>query len=74
MKNVVDSIQEFFEVHAFGVCTKLGEKLGVATTSIRVFFIYTSFLTFGSPILVYLALAFIINIRKHMRRHTIWDF
>lgn len=74
MKNVVDNIQDFFEVHAFGVCTKLGEKLGVATTSIRVFFIYTSFLTFGSPILVYLALAFIINIRKHMRRHTIWDF
>ena len=74
MKNLIDKIQDFFEVYAFGVCTKLGEKLGVATTSIRVFFIYASFLTFGSPILVYLALAFIINIRKHMRRHTIWDF
>ena len=69
-------IQQFFEEHAFGVCTRLGEKLGIATSAIRLFFIYASFLTFGSPVIIYLALAFIMNFRKHLRRRnsTILDF
>lgn len=61
-------IQNFFEDQAFGVCTRLGEKLNISTSSIRIFFIYASFLTFGSPIIVYLSLAWIMNIRKHIRR------
>ncbi|MFB9862580.1 PspC domain-containing protein [Rufibacter immobilis] len=71
MKNV----QHFLETQAFGVCTKLGEKLGLATSSIRLYFIYLSFLTFGSPLLVYLVLAFWLNVRKHLRRErsTVWD-
>jgi phage shock protein C len=73
---MIDKIQHFFEQRAFGVCTRLGEKLGLATSSIRLSFIYASFLTFGSPVIIYLALAFIMNFRKHMRRRnsTIWDF
>lgn len=69
-------IQEFFEQRAFGVCSRLGEKLGLASSSIRMSFIYASFLTFGSPVLIYLALAFIMNFRKHLRRNNsaIWDF
>jgi phage shock protein PspC (stress-responsive transcriptional regulator) len=75
MEGIVRRIQSFFEEHAFGVCTRLGEKLGIATSSIRLFFIYTSFLTFGSPVLVYLGLAFIMNMRRHLRRRTtIWDY
>jgi phage shock protein PspC (stress-responsive transcriptional regulator) len=75
MEGIVKRIQTFFEEHAFGVCTRLGEELGIATSSIRLFFIYTSFLTFGSPVLVYLGLAFIMNIRRHLRRRrTIWDY
>ncbi|NJN41243.1 MAG: PspC domain-containing protein [Flammeovirgaceae bacterium] len=75
MNNLVQRIQAFFEEHAFGVCTRLGEKLGMATSSIRLTFIYASFLTFGSPVIIYLALAFIMNIRKHLRkRSTIWDY
>lgn len=61
-------IQNFFEDQAFGVCTRLGEKLKISTSGIRIFFIYASFLTFGSPIILYLALAWIMNIRKHIRR------
>jgi phage shock protein PspC (stress-responsive transcriptional regulator) len=73
--DVVKRIQLFFEGHAFGVCTYLGEKLGVATSSIRLFFIYASFLTLGSPVIIYLSLAFILNMRAHLRkRNTIWDF
>ncbi|MEQ9288205.1 MAG: PspC family transcriptional regulator [Cyclobacteriaceae bacterium] len=68
-------MQEFFEKYAFGVCTRLGEKLRIPTSSIRLFFIYTSFLTFGSPLIVYLALAFVMNIRKHLRRrHSLWYY
>ena len=75
MDGIVKRIQAFFEEHAFGVCTRLGEKLGIATSSIRLFFIYASFLTFGSPVIVYLGLAFIMNIRRHLRRRrTIWDY
>ena len=71
----MERIQRFFEYQAFGVCTEIGNKLGVATSSIRMYFIYASFLTFGSPVIVYLGLAFILNIRKHFRRrYSIWNF
>lgn len=70
----MERIQRFFESQAFGVCTKLGEKLNLSTSSIRLFFIYASFLTFGSPLIIYLALAYVINIRKHLRRreNPVW--
>jgi phage shock protein C len=76
ISSVMKRIQEFFEQRAFGVCSRLGEKLGLASSSIRMSFIYASFLTFGSPVLIYLALAFIMNFRKHLRRKKspIWDF
>ena len=37
---------------------------------------YASFLTFGSPIVLYLVMAFWMEVRKHLRRHqspTIWE-
>ncbi|MBA4145268.1 MAG: PspC family transcriptional regulator [Cytophaga sp.] len=53
----------------------MGEKLGIATSSIRLFFIYASFLTLGSPVVVYLGLAFLMDMRRHLRRRsTIWDY
>lgn len=75
MSDLIKKIQDFFEGHAFGVCTKLGEKLGMATSSIRLFFIYASFITFGSPLIIYLAMAFVMNMRKHLRKRSpIWDY
>jgi phage shock protein PspC (stress-responsive transcriptional regulator) len=53
----------------------LGELLGVATSSIRLFFIYASFITFGSPVILYLVIAFAMNLRKHWRRRNpVWDY
>ena len=68
-------IQYFFEEQAFGVCTKLGEILSISTSSIRLFFIYASFLTFGSPLLVYMGMVFIMNLRRHLRKRNnpIWN-
>lgn len=60
-------IQDQFEQHIFGVCERLGEKLGISSTGIRLFFVYFSFLTYGSPVFIYLALAFVMNIRKYLR-------
>jgi phage shock protein PspC (stress-responsive transcriptional regulator) len=72
----MDKIRAFFEVHAFGVCSALGEKLGIATTRIRMWFIYISFLTVGSPIIVYMILAFWLNIKRYIaaaRRNPLRD-
>jgi phage shock protein C len=75
MNGLISRIQHFFESYAFGVCTHLGEKLGVPTFGIRLFFIYASFIAFGSPIIIYLSLAFMMNMRKHLRkRNAIWDY
>lgn len=65
----------FVETRAFGVCAALGERLGLATRSVRLSFIYVSFLTAGSPILVYLVLAFWMNMRRALRRErlSIWE-
>ena len=72
---MIKRLQRFFEAYAFGVCTKLGDKLGIATSSIRLFFIYASFLTIGSPVIIYLALAFVMNMRKHLRkRNPVWYY
>jgi phage shock protein PspC (stress-responsive transcriptional regulator) len=69
-------IQNFFEAQTFGVCTRLGEKLSIPISSIRIFFIYASFLTFGSPLIIYLALYWIMNLRKHLRRrkNLLWYY
>ena len=62
----MQKIREFLELSAFGVCTNIGEKLGIASSRIRLWFIYISFLTLGSPVVVYMILAFWINIKNYI--------
>ena len=59
-------IREFIELNAFGVCTALGEKLGIASSKIRMWFIYISFLTMGSPIIIYMIMAFWMNMKGYI--------
>ena len=42
-RSLVD-IKDFIEWKAFGVCTAIGDRIGVATSRIRLWFIYISFL------------------------------
>lgn len=74
---MIRRIQDFFEKYAFGVCEWWGQKLGLKTPRIRLFFIYLSFLTLGSPLIVYLIMAFILEhkyfFRTWRKRNTIWD-
>ncbi|MBS1949035.1 MAG: PspC domain-containing protein [Bacteroidetes bacterium] len=59
-------IKHFIEWHAFGVCTAIGERLGIATSRIRTWFVYISFLTLGSPLIIYFILAFVRNIKHYI--------
>jgi len=72
---MIKRISAFFEKQTFGVCTWLGDKLHMKTSQIRLFFIYASFLTLGSPLIVYLHMAFILRIKRFMQssRSRVWD-
>ncbi len=59
-------IREIIELNAFGVCTAIGEKLGIASSKIRMWFIYISFLTMGSPIIIYMIMAFWMNMKRYI--------
>jgi len=59
-------IREIVEMQAFGVCSAIGERLGVASSKIRMWFIYISFLTMGSPVIIYMILAFTRNIKNYI--------
>ncbi|MCU7548761.1 PspC domain-containing protein [Chitinophagaceae bacterium LB-8] len=59
-------LKNFIEWQAFGVCSAIGEKLGIATSRIRMWFIYISFLTLGSPIILYMIAAFFMNIKRYV--------
>lgn len=59
-------LKDFMEWQAFGVCSAIGEKMGIATTRIRMWFIYISFLTMGSPLIIYMILAFWLNIKRYI--------
>ncbi|WP_072159071.1 MULTISPECIES: PspC domain-containing protein [Persicobacter] len=63
-------IQYFIEDYAFGVCTSIAQKMGISVFSVRLSFMYLSCLTAGSPLVLYLILAFWKNIRRNLRRHN----
>jgi phage shock protein C len=75
--NLVKSFFDFCEYRFFGVCEKLGKSLEMDSNRIRLSFVYLSFLTFGSPVVVYLVLYFWQNhsISNFMsrRKNRIWE-
>lgn len=62
----MNRIKSFVEWNAFGVCTAIGNRLGISTGRIRQYFIYTSLLTMGSPIILYMVLAFWRNMKNYI--------
>ena len=75
---LINKIYIYFEKKAFGVCEWLGSIFGINPALIRKFFIYSSFLTLGSPLLIYFPLAYFLeNIDKlklRKKRKSVWDF
>ena len=75
---MIQKVTSWFEQHAFGVCAWLGKKLGIESTRIRMYFIYLSFFTVGSPIIIYFLMAFILEHKHYFRfnknkRKSVWD-
>jgi phage shock protein PspC (stress-responsive transcriptional regulator) len=62
----MNKLKHFIEWQVFGVCSYIGEKMGIATGTIRKYFIYTSLMTMGSPVIFYLFIAFWMNIKKYI--------
>jgi phage shock protein PspC (stress-responsive transcriptional regulator) len=75
MRPIIQPIFDFFERQAFGVCTWLGDKLHMPGSRIRLFFVYASFITLGSPLIVYLHMAFILRLKEYIkaRKTQAWD-
>jgi phage shock protein PspC (stress-responsive transcriptional regulator) len=65
----------FVEGRIFGVCSFVGEKLGISPGIIRIYFIYTSFIAITSPVIIYLVLAFWINLKKYLtwKKNPVWE-
>lgn len=70
----MNKLRYFIEWQVFGVCSYLGEKMGIATSTIRRYFIYISLMTMGSPIIFYVFIAFWMNVKRYifsLRRNPI---
>jgi phage shock protein C len=68
---MVQRIITFFERYSFGVCTYLGERFHISISKIRLFFIYSSFLAVGFPLIVYLFAGIVLDFRNYIKRtHT----
>ena len=63
----MNKLKSFVEWNAFGVCSAISDRMGIAPSRIRLYFIYTSLLTMGSPIIIYLVLAFWRNMRNYVK-------
>jgi len=77
MKKIIQKIVFFFEIRSFGVSTWFARKLRVEVSRVRLFFIYFTFIGLGSPLIIYLIMAFILE-HKHLfkfqrKRKSIWE-
>jgi phage shock protein C len=65
----------YFEKQSFGVCTFIAERLNMSISKIRLFFIYSSFLAVGFPIVFYVLAALVLDVRGYIKkiRVRIWD-
>jgi hypothetical protein len=68
-------LKYFFEKHGFNASARLADRLGMRASSVRLFFIYISFVTAGLWFGVYLTLAFWIKLKDLIRakRSSVFD-
>ncbi len=72
---IINSLRHKLEREWFGVLTRMGTKLGIPVSKLRVFFIYSTFATAGIFFLFYLGLAFTLWIKDMfiLRRPNVFD-
>ncbi|NMH26701.1 PspC domain-containing protein [Flavobacterium silvaticum] len=68
-------LKYYLEKYGFQVSSRLADKLGMRANSVRLFFIYISFVTAGLWFGVYLTLAFWIRLKDLVRakRSSVFD-
>lgn len=73
--SVILKLKFFFEKHGFHVSSRLADTLGMRASSVRLFFIYLSFVTVGLWFAVYLTLAFWMKLKDLIRakRTSVFD-
>lgn len=73
--SVVTNMRYFFEKHGFHVSSRLADRLGMRATSVRLFFIYISFVTVGLGFGFYLTIAFWLKLKDLIRakRTSVFD-
>tara|TARA_X000000950_G_scaffold165022_1_gene201667 strand:- start:8617 stop:8838 length:222 start_codon:yes stop_codon:yes gene_type:complete len=71
----VRQVKYLIEKKIFGVLESFGVKLGISSAKVRLYFIYVTFLTLGSPVVIYLILAFWQNFKryKYQKKKSIMD-
>ncbi|MBX7224859.1 MAG: PspC family transcriptional regulator [Chitinophagales bacterium] len=71
----VEKVRDIIEMSIFGGCSWLGTRLRMPSKKIRLFFVYASFLAVGSPVIIYLILVFLLNLRYMIKgkRNPVWD-
>lgn len=72
---MIQRIRYFFERHGFYVSTRLADRLGMKVKSVRLFFIYVSFATFGFGFGLYLTIAFWLKLKDlvYTKRTSVFD-
>jgi phage shock protein C len=75
---IIQKIVFFFEMRSFGVCVWLARKLGIQLSKVRLGFIYASFIALGSPLIIYLIMAWILEHKHYFklekkRKTSIWE-
>ncbi|WP_188458579.1 PspC domain-containing protein [Psychroflexus planctonicus] len=72
---MIQHIRYFFERHGFYVSTRLADRLGMKVKSVRLFFIYVSFATFGFGFGLYLTIAFWLKLKDliYTKRTSVFD-
>ncbi len=75
MSSTVSNIRHYFERRGFYVSSRLADRLGMRAKSVRLFFIYVSFATFGAWFAIYLTLAFLLRLKDLVftKRSSVFD-
>lgn len=64
---MINDIRDYFERRGFEVCNRLGDKMGIRPSVVRLYFIYVSFVGLGSPVLLYIMLAFWLRVKDYVQ-------
>ncbi|MFO7702204.1 PspC domain-containing protein [Psychroflexus maritimus] len=72
---MIQHVRYFFERYGFYVSTRLADRLGMKVKSVRLFFVYVSFATFGLGFGLYLTLAFWLKLKDmiYTKRTSVFD-